>query len=427
MRDEFFALGNVYKIAKDNYSISIKKSTKKEKKVHKRTLNAYYYNKDIKRWLFRKLFKLFKFVKKEVWLYYDCKGVEKDNGYYQFIHDIKKKDGIKRYYVSANSSNQIKQLFPVHLRSKVIKFKSIKHKILYLKASRVITAYIESNNCCPYTMNSLKNYSDLFVMPKKVYLQHGVLHAHMPWKYSFDRLLVDKEVISTDFERKNLIENYSFTEEHLLDSGMPRYDYSDNTKKPKNRILFAPSWRNYLISNIKNEWYSTDEMFKKSSFYKETYKFLTSEKLNDMLEKYDFYLDFKLHPIFKRYQKFYDIKSDRVTLCDINYENSDYSIFITDYSSYVFDFVYLKRAIFYFFPDYDLFKAGLNIYRELDLPFEKGFGNMTITGEEAISEIEKLLKNHCIPEKKYFERINNFFIHNDNNQCERIYNELIKK
>ena len=425
-RNKYYAFGNVYSIAKDSFSISINKSDKASKKTQNKILNSYYYYNDKKRWMFRKVIKFFRFFRKNIWLYYDCKGVEKDNGYYQFMHDIEKKDGIKRFYVSANPSKQIKTIFPFGLRHKVIKFNGIKHKILYLKASKIITAYVENNNCCPYTTKSLMNYSDLFTVPEKIYLQHGVLHAHMPWKYSFDRLLIDKEVVSTNFEKKNLINNYSFSEDHLICSGMPRYDFSDSSKEASNRILFAPSWRNYLIGNIKNEWYATEEKFINSTFYKETQEFLSSKRLNDILEKNDFYLDFKLHPIFKRYKKLYNINSSRVTLGDVNYPNSDYAIFITDYSSYVFDFVYLKRAIFYFFPDYDLFKAGLNIYRELDLPFEKGFGKMITTSDSAIDEIEQLLKNGCKPEKKYYDRIDNFFLYYDNKQCERIYNELIK-
>lgn len=49
----------------------------------------------------------------------------------------------------------------------------------------------------------------------------------------------------------------------------------------------------------------------------------------------------------------------------------DYTMFITDFSSFVFDFACLCRPVLYFVPDYGQFKAGMNHYRELDLPFEK--------------------------------------------------------
>lgn len=425
-RDEFYKYGKKYWIDQSKTNIKISDSTRKGIRAHNRVINSYYFNKDIKRWLFRKVIIFCNKFKRKIWLYYDCKGVEKDNAYYQFLYDLEKKDGIKRYYVSANSKEQIRSIFSHKQQKSVIKFNGIKHKIYYLKAEKVITAYAENNNCCPYTISSLKNYSDLFIRPELIYLQHGVLHAHTPWKYSFDRLLIDKEVISTKYEKENLIKNYSFTEEHLIESGMPRYDFVSQSDKPKNKILFAPSWRNYLISNIKGDWVPTEEKFKKSSFFKETSEFLNSKRLHKLLEKYDFELDFKLHPIFKCYQKLYKIDSDRITFGEKTNSNSDYNIFMTDYSSFVFDFVYLKRAIVYFFPDYDLFKAGLNIYRQLDLPFEDGFGNLVQNSSDAIDELEKLLKNGCKPSKKYFDRTDKFFLYNDNNQRKRIYEAVTK-
>ena len=154
---------------------------------------------------------------------------------------------------------------------------------------------------------------------------------------------------------------------------------------------------------------------------------LQSEKLHALLDKYNYQLEFKLHPIFNCYKHLYNIKSDRITFAKNTTKNSDYNICITDYSSFVFDFVYLKRSIIYFFPDYTLFKAGLNLYRELDLPIEEGFGNLVTTADEAINDIEKLLINKGQPNKKYIDRMNKLFLFNDNNQRDRIYEELMKE
>lgn len=423
LRYEYYRYG--YKYKTDKYAIYITKSNKKQAKKFSHSLELGFFINDKKRWLTRLLAKIF-YVKKEVWLYYDCKGVRKDNGYYQFIHDLEKKDGIKRYFITTHSKREIKEIFNSKQRRHLIKFKSIKHKLYYLYANKIITAYIEQNNCSPFTKKSFLNYIDVSKNPEIIYLQHGVLHAHMPWKYSIDRLLIDKEVISTTFEKNNLIENYSFTEHNLIESGMPRYDYISQDKKAKNVILFAPSWRNYLIGKQGNEWVANDELFLESSFYKETQNFLNSDALKELLKKYNYILDFKLHPIFKRYEHHYNIENNNVIFSTGKYNNDDYKVFITDYSNFVFDFVYLKRAIIYFFPDYDMFKAGLNSYRELDLPFEKGFGELCITSEQLLKRLEFILKNNGNDEKKYKDRSENFFLYYDNNQCERIYNEISK-
>ena len=205
---------------------------------------------------------------------------------------------------------------------------------------------------------------------------------------------------------------------------MPRYDFVSQSEKPKNKILFAPSWRRYLISNNNGNWVPMFSKFEDSSFFKETSDFLNSEELNNLLEKYDFQLEFKLHPIFGCYKKLYKFNSDRIKFSKNTTKNSDYNIFMTDFSSFSFDFVYLKRAIIYFFPDYDLFKAGLNLYRELDLPLENGFGKLVMNSKDAIKELENLLKNNCKPKGAFLERTNSLFFYNDNKQRERIYEHI---
>ena len=177
-RDKYYKFDKKYSIDNNGRCIYVNSYTKKERAYNKKIINDYYFYNDIKRWVFRKLISFSMLFKKEIWLYYDCKGVEKDNGYYQFSHDITKKDGVKRYFVTANNIKETCKVFNNIRRKNIIKFDSLKHKLIYLKASKVITAYIENSNCCPYTINSLKNYSDLFVKPEIIYLQHGLLHAH---------------------------------------------------------------------------------------------------------------------------------------------------------------------------------------------------------------------------------------------------------
>lgn len=415
-----------YHYQTDSFSIMVEPCSKKEESKYRKKIDYAYYLTDKKRWAARRLAEFYR-RKGQIWLYYDCKGVYKDNGYYQFIHDFDMKDGIKRYFVTTHTKKQQKELFTRKQRRYLIPFNSLKHKMMYLNADKIITAYIESNNCSPYTPKSFINYIDLSKNPEIIYLQHGVLHAHTPWKYSLDRLLIDKEVVSTVFERKNLIENYAFTEKHLIKSGMPRYDFAENVTKTKKVILFAPSWRKYLIGSIKGEWIAKDSQFLESTFYKETQKFLNSKKLKKLLEKYDYVFHFKLHPIFKCYEHLYDIDNDRVVLETKDYKDDEYAVFITDYSSFVYDFVYLKRPIVYFFPDYDLFKAGLNFYREIDLPLEEGFGELCITADQLLKRLTYILENNCKDEPLYQERSEDFFLHYDNHQRDRIYEDLMKK
>ena len=101
----------------------------------------------------------------------------------------------------------------------------------------------------------------------------------------------------------------------------------------------------------------------------------------------------------------------------------DYKMFITDFSSFVFDFAYLCRPVLYFVPDYGQFKAGMNHYRELDLPFEEAFGPLVLDPENAVEEIKKAAENGFELEKKYSNRMKNFYYPLED-CAESLYNEV---
>lgn len=402
----------------------VRLTAKKEKKLIRKKKRKGI-RRDTEFWMTRNL--AYHHKKKRIWLYYDCKGVFKDNAYYQLEHDIKEKDGISRYYVlnEEDFSNEIKK-YPKEIRTRMVKFGSNKHKALFLAAEKIVTAYIEPVNYNPFDLKEYKRYLDLFELPDIYYLQHGVLHAHAPWKYSADRNFVKKEIISTRFEESNLSTNYCFSETRLAKTGMPRYDFIDTNIKKGKDILYAPSWRKYLIFQTAKEWITTEGKFLNSAFYKETQAFLNSAELQKLLEDKNIYLDFKLHPIFEGYKNLYNISNPRVRMSSKKIKETDYSIFITDFSSFVFDFAYLNTPVIYFMPDYELFRAGMNYYRQLDMPLEDGLGPLAENREDVIKALKTILDGD--PEKQYSEyqqKMNELFFFKDNMQRERIYKEIL--
>ncbi len=359
---------------------------------------------------------------KDIWLYTD-RGDALDNAYTLFKNDFKREDGIRRYYVSFFTKEEIDKYFTPEEKKYLIRKDSFKHKMLFLKSQKIFTSFADLQVYSPFKKISF--YSDL-TNYELIYLQHGILHANLVTMYAKEFTEIDKFVISTNFEKNNLIEKYHYLESDLLLSGMPRIKVGASNKKPAKKILFAPSWRKYLIGPLlNNKRQLMVNEFQNSEFFKETSKFLNSKKLQDFLKKNKYQLDFKLHPIFKQYAKYYKIDSKYV---NINFDDTDideYSIFITDFSSFQFDFVNLRRPIIYFVPDMDKFKAGLHSYRELDLKYEDAFGNLCLNSDELMKELEKIVKNGVKPEKKYLKRMDKFFL-DIKNPCEQIYEEVTK-
>ena len=54
------------------------------------------------------------------------------------------------------------------------------------------------------------------------------------------------------------------------------------------------------------------------------------------------------------------------------------------------------------------------------------FGETVKTENELIELLYKYLDNNCEVKEEYRERINGFFPNIDRNNCERIYNEVMK-
>lgn len=359
-------------------------------------------------------------VKGRVYLYNDRHdGI--DNAYYQFKHDFNKNDGVARYYICNLKEEDLKELFTEEERKYILKYKSFKHKMLFLKCEKIYTSFVDLQIYCPYN-RGISKYRDI----KKydlIYLQHGILHANLISMYSKEFKEIDKFVISSNFEKNNLINNYNYKEEDLIPSTMPRMgEKKNNEGKAKRKILFAPSWRKYLIGAlIENQRALLTPNFMASNFYNNINNLLKSKSFNELLKKEDLILDFKLHPIFKGYKDLF-YTNDRIKISFDNVDLSDYNLFITDFSSFQFDYIKLQRPIIYYLPDYDEFVSGMHTYRKLDLNYKDAFGKLYTDPKGLEKEIKNVSNNNFKVDKVYKERMRDFFYKVDD-PCEVIYND----
>lgn len=349
----------------------------------------------------------------EIWLYYDCSGVPIDNGMRQFLHDYKIADNVQRYYIVSDD----RQLEYLPDETMGITFGSKKHKKLMTQAAKIITAYIEELNIIPYTREEYDKVSNLFKF-EVIYLQHGVLHIDMPWKYTPERIMADRVVVSTEQEAQLFIRN-GFDEKDLIKSRMPRFEFKCEKPKSKSKkILFAPSWRAYLVGEYKDHvWQQQDKKFLASTYFKGLCSFFENAELEKILEKYDFTMEIKLHPIFARYQEHFNIKSERIHFVSKESDIEQYDLFITDFSSFMYDFLFQDVKVLLFLPDREEFRAGMNGYRRL--------GDDDEYMRRVCMDVPKLLENieKCISGADYDNLKADFFT--GDNPCAKIYEELI--
>mgnify|MGYP003299994880 CR=1 FL=1 len=351
--------------------------------------------------------------RKIIWLYYDCTGVAFDNGMMQFLHDYGKKDGIVRYYVV--SDERQRQYLPN--RNCAIQWGGIKHKQLFLKCQKIITAFIEEENIIPFPRERYDTYAGEFHF-EIVYLQHGVLHIEMPWKYTPERILADRVVVSTKQEAELFCSN-GFSDKDLLKCRMPRFEQRRELQTESKKILFAPSWRSYLVGGYVNrQWVKLEEKFRASAYYKNIQVFLESKKLEQLLQKYDYTLEVKLHPIFYMYKEYFVFQSSRIRMIEKTEVAENYGICITDISSFAYDYIFQEIPVFWFLPDVVEFKSGMNGYRNMG---EKEYWDkVAVSAEELLEQLLLYIKEGI------YEGILTEFYENDS-PMEEIYQKEIRR
>ena len=149
-------------------------------------------------------------------------------------------------------------------------------------------------------------------------------------------------------------------------------------------------------------------------------------KINETMLSYcnsDLFKEYKSSYIYiERTQKNGKVRKGIIGAVDLE----DYDMFITDFSSFVFDYGYLNRPVLYFVPDYNEFKSGMGHYRELDLPFEDAFGPLTTDADSAVKEILKVAANNFVPEEVYGKRMEEFYVPMNGDCCENLYKYVME-
>ena len=112
---------------------------------------------------------------------------------------------------------------------------------------------------------------------------------------------------------------------------------------------------------------------------------------------------------------------------DIRYRDvyAKSKLVVSDYSSAVFDFSYLRKPIVYSQFDAQEFFSGGHMYRKGYFEYERdGFGEVTYNLEETVNQIIEYMENDCKLKEKYRKRIDQFFAFNDQENCRRVYEKI---
>lgn len=384
-------------------------------------------------WVARNLYQFLKFAKKkELWLISDRLTKADDNGeaFFTFMNTIGKNENIDTYFVLEKESEDYERLSKV---GKVVPFHSNKHKILSLLCDKVISAQADD-----YVFNRFFNlsylYKDILHQQKFVFLQHGVIKDDLSRWLAKANKNISIFVTTTRMEYQSILDcAYHYDERQVKCTGLPRYDYLYDNSKDKNIITFMPTWRSYLAGKFDIQ---TDSRVLKEGFENSTYcqmyqQVFSNTRLREAAEKYQYKIWLMLHPGMPSECTEYFNCGNAIEVLDRNtrYRElfADSKLIVTDYSSTVFDFAYLRKPVLYYQKDVDEFFSGKHTYDKGYFDYERdGFGEVEYTAETLVNRIIEYMENGCRLKDMYRDRIEKTFPYNDKDNCKRVYEEIIK-
>lgn len=369
------------------------------------------------------------FNRKKIWLISDRTNRGDDNGeaFLKYMNTVKN-NKIKYYFVIDKSCEEGKRISKF---AKVITPNSKKHKFYHLLAEYIISSQGNVPVINPFHRGNVY-YRDIMCNMKFVFLQHGVIKDDLSsWLTLYNRNMYGF-VVTTNQEYQSVFDyDYFYPPKNVWLTGLPRHDllYHDEQKY----ITFMPTWRKYLMNPhpdpVTGAWILRDDL--KENEYSDFYnRLFNDERLLKVAKEYGYTLCFKPHPIIEPYiDRILDLNDNVVLLkSDIPYREvfAKTNLMLTDFSSAVFDFAYLRKPIIYTHFDIETFHAGGHSYSEGYYDYERdGFGEVTYNLEATVDCIIDYIKNDCKPKEKYLKRINDAFAYNDKDCSKRIYEHLI--
>ena len=363
--------------------------------------------------------------KKELWLISDRPDNAGDNGevFFRYVQSLHP-ENVRAIFVIGKDAACVPRLKEI---GEVVYFDTDEYRRLFLMADKVI-----SSGASEITMNAFgtdRKDMKAFFNFKYYYLQHGVACADLSsW---LNRDMKNLRMIFTSSRKEYqgfLTGNYGYTQDQIKLTGQARFDALRNGRKKM--LLILPTWRRSITESY-NE--ATESVYYDGFVRTEYFQFynnlINDQRLLDTMRANGYTGLFCLHPIHKeQYVDYTENDVFRVNHGFVDYYQvfEDAALTVTDYSSVLFDFAYLRKPVVYAQFDKEQFFEN-QIYDEGYFSYEKdGFGPVCYDYETTVKTLVEYVEKDCALDPGYRERMDAFFAFSDQKNCERIYQEIIK-
>ena len=354
---------------------------------------------------------------KRVWIICERGDDARDNGYWMFKYLSTEHSYVNQYYLINKHSVDFQK---VNNLGKVVRYKSLKHWLLYIAAEARLTTHLSAFAPGNYIGEWFKHHKQSGV---NVFLQHGITHNEFPsnhWEHNGSDLFI----CGAKPEYDHISKECGYPEGNVVFTGFARFD-NLHDYEVKKQILIMPSWRSYLYGLKEKD-------FVNSEYFKKWVSVLSNSQLVEYCRANGYKIVFYPHYSMQNYVNcFNGFDKSVVSIADFDHFDvqtllKESALLVTDYSSILFDFAYMRKPQFlYQFDENDFY--GKHYQRSYFNHRENGFGEVVVNENDLVSSIMKSCENNNKLDDKFSSRIDDFFPLYDDLNAERIYQAIVKK
>ncbi|MFB6498745.1 CDP-glycerol glycerophosphotransferase family protein [Bacillus haynesii] len=354
----------------------------------------------------------FKNKKKNINLFFEKKSDKADESAIRVFEQIKKQNysNSKNYFILNGNSKQYKKLKELY-GSSIIKKYSLRHFLAIFNAD-----YFISSELSNHVLNDrlyIDSLRDKIMAVPLIFLQHGIMFAKpvdnpMAFGFHKDKNLYNiyKSVISSELEAGEFYK-MKYDREDLILTGLPTFDNA-TLDENADKIAFMPTyryWEEGLIYNNKIE---------ETTYYASIMRIIKKFEEENLLHR----LLIVPHNKFSQYI-YKNMAEYKENICDNPSEALRISkIFITDYSSAIYDAQYRGAYPIFYWEEKDYL---IRQYKAIPpVNDENAPGPIAYSLVELIKEVKKAIDQKYQLEdefKKKYLKINSF---NDNRNTQRV-------
>lgn len=304
---------------------------------------------------------------KEIWLISERTNTASDNSYFLYKYLKEKQKEVDVYYLIDKKAHKAIDKLERLGRKSIIYLSTLKHKLMMIKADKLITSFTIEETMMPYnTKNYLEIYSDILERKDVVSIQHGMIINNVSPYLSKNSYWVDYITVNNKYEKDIIMNTLGFKDDEVFITGMARQDNLLKNSSMGNTVIFMPTWQRELQ-------HLSPSQFVHSEYYLKIKELVNDKRMFNYLKNNRLVLKVLLHPQFNKYINL--LNSNNPLIEFLSLESIDLptliaeaKFLITDFSSVSVDFLFQqKNILFYQYNKYALHHVPTEDIRYIDI------------------------------------------------------------